>query len=137
LKWNGVAMVEYRVDSRTNEPKFMEINPRFWGSLQTAVFSGIDFPYLLYKLGIENECKDSFEYEAGKQVRWLFFGDILWFINSKKSLKDFFIFTRNGLSYDIFSWSDLGPVYGVIREALSSIFKTERRKHVFKRGWKT
>lgn len=138
LKWNGVAMVEYRVDSRTNEPKFMEINPRFWGSLQTAVYSGIDFPYLLYKLGVENKCEDSFEYEAGRQVRWLFFGDLLWFIKSKKSInniKIFIKFKRGNLSYDVFSWNDLGPTFGVFKEVFSSVLKLERWKHTFKRGW--
>ncbi|MFQ5901588.1 MAG: ATP-grasp domain-containing protein, partial [Thermodesulfobacteriota bacterium] len=31
LGWTGVAMVEFRVDSRDGRPKLMEINPRFWG----------------------------------------------------------------------------------------------------------
>ena len=138
LNWNGVAMVEYRVDKETNKPKFMEINPRFWGSLETAVFSSIDFPYLLLSLGLDNDCKESFEYESGKQVRWLFFGDLLWFLGSKKNMKNikaFFTFRKHNLSYDIFSWQDLGPAYGAIREAFSSVLKSDRRKHAFKRGW--
>lgn len=32
--WNGVAMVEYKLDERTGVPALMEINGRFWGSLQ-------------------------------------------------------------------------------------------------------
>jgi predicted ATP-grasp superfamily ATP-dependent carboligase len=138
LEWNGVAMVEYRIDSRTKEPKFMEINPRFWGSLQTAVYSGIDFPNLLYKLALNSDCENNFKYESGKQVRWLLFGDILWFLSSKKNIKNiklFFTFIKKNQSYDIFSWKDLGPTYGLFKEAFCSILRSDRRKHVFKRGW--
>ena len=44
--WTGVAMVEFKRDIRDNKPKLMEINGRFWGSLQLAVASGVDFPSL-------------------------------------------------------------------------------------------
>ena len=45
--WEGVAMVEYKVSEATGEPYIMEINGRFWGSLQLAVDAGVDFPRLL------------------------------------------------------------------------------------------
>jgi len=45
--WHGVAMVEFRVTS-DGDPYLMEINPRFWGSLQLAIDAGIDFPYWLF-----------------------------------------------------------------------------------------
>lgn len=138
LQWNGVAMVEYRVDARSGQPKLMEINPRFWGSLQTAVFSGIDFPYLLAQAAHSGDCDSSFSYPAGKQVRWFLFGDLLWFLKSKKNwevVRSFFQFKRKNLSYDIFSWRDLGPSWGAFIEAFNSFLKSERRKHTFKRGW--
>ena len=31
MEWNGVAMVEFRVDERDGVPKLMEVNGRFWG----------------------------------------------------------------------------------------------------------
>ena len=40
-------MVEYKVDSQSGTPYLMEINGRFWGSLQLAIDSGVDFPALL------------------------------------------------------------------------------------------
>jgi len=138
LCWHGVAMVEYRIDKNTMEPRLMEINPRFWGSLETAVFSGIDFPYLLFQVGITGDCEEKFNYQSGKKVRWLLFGDILWFLNSEKNwknIKSFFQFKGENLSYDIFSWNDIGPTYGVCIEALKSFFNKKRRKHAFKRGW--
>jgi len=35
--WRGVAMVEYKRDSATGQPYLMEVNGRFWGSLQLAI----------------------------------------------------------------------------------------------------
>lgn len=47
FEWEGVAMVEYKVDAATGTPYIMEINGRLWGSLQLAVDAGVDFPALL------------------------------------------------------------------------------------------
>ena len=47
FEWNGVAMIEYKIDEATGTPYLMEINGRFWGSLQLAVDAGVDFPALL------------------------------------------------------------------------------------------
>ena len=48
--WNGVAMVEFKEDAATGEPVLMEVNGRFWGSLQLAIDSGVDFPSRLVAL---------------------------------------------------------------------------------------
>ncbi len=44
--WHGVAMVEFKV-SADGTPHLMEVNARFWGSLQLAIDAGVDFPRLL------------------------------------------------------------------------------------------
>ena len=48
--WHGVAMVEFKLDARSGIPHLMEVNGRFWGSLQLAIDAGVDFPWLLYQL---------------------------------------------------------------------------------------
>lgn len=45
--WQGVAMVEFKIDAKTGDPYLIEVNGRFWGSLQLAVDAGVDFPALL------------------------------------------------------------------------------------------
>ncbi len=45
--WDGVAMVEFKVDTSSGISYLMEVNGRFWGSLQLAIDSGVDFPVLL------------------------------------------------------------------------------------------
>jgi predicted ATP-grasp superfamily ATP-dependent carboligase len=44
LGWEGVAMVEFKRSERDGEYYLMEINPKFWGSLDLAIASGCRFP---------------------------------------------------------------------------------------------
>jgi predicted ATP-grasp superfamily ATP-dependent carboligase len=46
LNWQGVAMVEFML-KHDGKLYFMELNPRFWGTLPLAIASGVDFPRLL------------------------------------------------------------------------------------------
>ncbi len=46
LRWTGVAMVEFKHDPATGRSWLMEINGRFWGSIQLAIAAGVDFPWL-------------------------------------------------------------------------------------------
>jgi predicted ATP-grasp superfamily ATP-dependent carboligase len=58
LNWQGVAMVEFRL-KHDGKLYFMELNPRFWGTLPLAIASGVDFPRLLveyYNSTQENNC---------------------------------------------------------------------------------
>ena len=49
MRWDGVAMVEFRRDDPSGRTVLMEVNGRFWGSLPLAVHAGADFPHLLYR----------------------------------------------------------------------------------------
>jgi len=69
LKWHGVAMVEFKRDS-DGTPRLMEINPRFWGSLQLAIRSGIDFPYLYSQLA-SGEIVDTCAKRSCAANRWV------------------------------------------------------------------
>ena len=68
--WNGAAMVEFKWDQRDNIPKLMEVNARFWGSLQLAISAGVDFPYLLYRLAIGEKVEPVTRYKTGLRMRW-------------------------------------------------------------------
>jgi predicted ATP-grasp superfamily ATP-dependent carboligase/protein-tyrosine-phosphatase len=65
LRWEGVAMIEYRKNPATGEFTLMEINGRFWGSLPLAVATGVDFPYQLYRLMVHGELPKSAPYRIG------------------------------------------------------------------------
>lgn len=73
--WCGVAMVEYKIDERTGTPYLMEINGRFWGSLQLAIDAGVDFPSLLLAAALGKPLAPVMSYTAGVRSRW-FWGDV-------------------------------------------------------------
>jgi predicted ATP-grasp superfamily ATP-dependent carboligase len=72
--WFGPAMVEFRIDP-DGKPWLMEINGRFWGSLQLSIDCGVDFPWLLYQLCREQEVRGPETYAVGQRLRWLL-GDL-------------------------------------------------------------
>lgn len=73
--WRGVAMVEYKIDERTGTPHLMEINGRFWGSLQLAVDAGVDFPTLLLASAAGERPEPTTNYRPGVRLRW-WWGDV-------------------------------------------------------------
>jgi predicted ATP-grasp superfamily ATP-dependent carboligase len=68
--WRGVAMVEYKRDAATGQPYLMEVNGRFWGSLQLAVDSGVDFPRLLAECALGGNAVPQMPYRLGVRSRW-------------------------------------------------------------------
>lgn len=73
LKWHGPIMVEFKRDQRDGKFKLMEVNPRFWGSLNLAIQSGVDFPYLFYQIAKEGDCDISLDYRVPtkcKNLEW-------------------------------------------------------------------
>lgn len=74
VAWHGVAMVEFKV-TPNGTPYLMEINGRFWGSLQLAIDAGVDFPWLLYQMATSQPVDPVDGYNIGVRSRWLL-GDL-------------------------------------------------------------
>ena len=70
LNWHGPAMVEYKLDANTGKPVLMELNPKFWGSLDLAIQSGVDFPTNTVKVAQGKELEADFNFEVGKSFVW-------------------------------------------------------------------
>jgi len=70
VAWHGVAMVEFKV-AADGTPYLMEVNARFWGSLQLAIDAGVDFPWLLYQLATGRDVESVNSYALGVKSRWL------------------------------------------------------------------
>ena len=75
LGWSGVAMVEYKLDTKTGVPYLMEVNGRFWGSLQLAIDAGVDFPALLVAAATNAPPSSAADYRVGVRSRW-WWGDV-------------------------------------------------------------
>lgn len=134
LRWSGIAMVEFKIDPRDNQPKLMEINPRWWGSLQLSILSGIDFPHLLYKLVTEGDIEPALNYKEGIRCRWLLPGDILWFLSAPHKLSNLPRFLKFQRNSDILSWKDPGPTLGFFVASLRFAFDKNTWKFVKRRS---
>jgi predicted ATP-grasp superfamily ATP-dependent carboligase len=75
LDWTGVAMIECKRDPDTGGHVIMEVNGRFWGSLQLAIDAGVDFPTLLVRCALGDVPPPQNEYRIGVRSRW-FWGDV-------------------------------------------------------------
>jgi predicted ATP-grasp superfamily ATP-dependent carboligase len=75
IGWHGVAMMEYKQDRRSGEFVLMEVNGRFWGSLELAVAAGIDFPFLAFQLARGVPPETAPPYQVGVKNRWIL-GDL-------------------------------------------------------------
>jgi hypothetical protein len=67
-------MVEFRDDGGA-EPYLIEVNGRFWTSLQLAIEAGVDFPRLWAAVLSGEPIDGAPGYVTGKTVRWLW-GDV-------------------------------------------------------------
>ena len=102
LNWHGVAMVEFKKSAKKGDFILMEINPKFWGSLELAIASGVDFPYLACEMAVNDDIKPVFEYKEGVRFRWLFPGDLFHTITNPRAIPRFFAdFFDRGIRYDI------------------------------------
>jgi predicted ATP-grasp superfamily ATP-dependent carboligase len=131
LNWVGVGMAEFKVDPRDGVPKLMEVNPRFWGSLQLAIISGVDFPYLILRMARRERFEPIFRYAVGKRFRWLLLGDILHFVKNPNRFHldpSFFQFFDPNTSYDVLSKDDPLPFLGSVATFFTFLYDPEMKR---------
>lgn len=118
-RWHGVAMLEFKV-TKDGQPFLIEINGRFWGSLQLAVDSGADFPFALYQLANGQTVDTKTSYVSGRMCRWLL-GDLdrLYLVlknqggfsigNKLRAIKSFIWVRAPGVRHEVNRISDIRP----------------------------
>jgi len=132
IGWHGVAMMEYKQDRRTGDCVLMEVNGRFWGSLELAVAAGVDFPSLTVELAEGVRPAAPPPYAAGVLNRWLL-GDVDHLLlrlfrsadalnlphgapSTLRSVADFLKIVRPRLHYEVISVSDWRPFVTELRQ---------------------
>ncbi|MFT5548303.1 MAG: putative ATP-grasp superfamily ATP-dependent carboligase [Candidatus Azotimanducaceae bacterium] len=129
--WHGVAMVEFRVTPE-GKPYLMEVNTRFWGSLQLSIDSGVDFPNLLHKITIGETVEEIKDYIIGQKLRWVL-GDIDSFylvirdsgFSIREKLQRLLSFlTPHPLTtrHEVNRWGDLGPAWFELKQYVKALF---------------
>ena len=117
LDWNGAAMIECKREETPGGVRHvvMEVNGRFWGSLQLAIDAGVDFPALLVRCAAGETVPASRSYRAGVRSRW-FWGDVdhlyLRFRERRaplRALRDFLRFSPGRDRGETWRWRDPVP----------------------------
>lgn len=128
-KWHGVAMVEFRVSSE-GTGYLMEVNPRFWGSLQLAIDSGADFPMWLYLISTKQSLPEM-KWQH-RRVRW-FLGDLdRLFIVLKSPFSTYSLLTKflevlrflrpsMRTRHEVNRWNDLNPFWFELKQYLRAL----------------
>ncbi|MEP3836565.1 MAG: ATP-grasp domain-containing protein [Algibacter sp.] len=104
LDWSGVAHLDMRFDKNAKNFKVVEINPRFWGSVEASLFAGVNFPHL-YCLASLNK---TFETPNYKLIDFMLLKGLVKSIKKDKTqlLKLNFIFNNTPIKYIL---KDLKP----------------------------
>ena len=121
LAWEGVAMVEFRYDRSQRRAVLMEINGRYWGSIATPLWAGVNFPFYEWQIAHGQVPQLPAHFREGMRARWLT-GDFLRLhgvvtgprdrFQPTPIIKDFLNFvwdTRPPVHDMVFSWSDPMP----------------------------
>jgi predicted ATP-grasp superfamily ATP-dependent carboligase/CelD/BcsL family acetyltransferase involved in cellulose biosynthesis len=148
LKWHGPAMVEFK-DDGINTPCLMEINGRFWGSLQLAIDAGVDFPRLWVSILKGETVSPIHSYTEGLTLRWIW-GDVkrLFFImrgapagypgtfpSVGQGLKELFGPQPTGTIMEMWRRDDWRPGVGEFAGALRELFAWRRYVNPARNGF--
>lgn len=137
LEWQGVAMVEFKTDREDGLTKLMEVNGRFWGSLQLAIDAGMNFPLHLYRLATQGIVPALFDYKIGVKSRWLL-GDLDHLLirlfrgkgprgaagpttSRRRAILDFLSIYEANLRYEVLRFEDPAPGWLEIGRYLEEI----------------
>jgi predicted ATP-grasp superfamily ATP-dependent carboligase len=70
LQWEGIAMVEFRMNLASGEAVFLEVNGRYWGSVSLPVALGLDLPYYQWQVLHGEQPEIPKTYQGGTRWRW-------------------------------------------------------------------
>lgn len=137
----GYSEVEFRRDNAGNS-YLMEINPRLSASVEIAVRSGVDFPYLLYQWANGDPIDVVNGYQIGQWMRYLG-GDISTTLaalrqrgrpgitSPTKAFYEFFASFFVPMSYDYVDWTDPLPML----PAMIDFFLSGAKVILKKKAW--
>jgi predicted ATP-grasp superfamily ATP-dependent carboligase len=126
LGWHGVAMVEFKRDSRDGRFRLMEINPKLWGSLDLSIAAGVDFPTLAAEMALGRLDGAAPGYRTGVRFRWVF-DDLMHVAARPGSLRAFLRDFRDPRVHQDVWLSDPGPaLFDAARTGLQLVSRTAR-----------
>lgn len=143
LRWEGVAMVEYRHDPRSGRSALMEINGRYWGSLPLARHAGAAFPWFAYLTMGLGRPVDHRGYRSGLRCRFMIpeTKRLLRILFAREKIADKTLhfsplrelctylmdFVRADSRYYVFEWRDPAPFFADLRQMAAGLLRRDVR----------
>lgn len=70
LRWEGPAMVEFKINADNGDAVLMEVNGRYWGTISLPIRVGINFPLYHWQLLHQKRPVVPRDYASGTTWRW-------------------------------------------------------------------
>jgi predicted ATP-grasp superfamily ATP-dependent carboligase len=124
-KWFGIVDPEFKIDPRTNKAVLMEVNPRFFGYSNLLISSGLNLPYILYKICMGEEYSINnivYDLKFSRIIQDIYsiISEYIHYPDKYNNLVYNIMTYKNHLSYDYFNKSDIMPFFFSI---INTIFK--------------
>lgn len=86
LRWQGLCQADFVIERGTEKAYLLDINPRPFGALSLVISAGLNLPYYLYKMALEED----FEIDTPEEgVKGLWFeGEVMRIIDCLKNRKN-------------------------------------------------
>lgn len=124
--WNGLIMLEFLLDERTEKYKVIEANPRVWGSIMLGEFSGRNLLTNYVRLCMEKPMVTNYRTKDA-YIRWFFPVDVLNYIKKFGLIKGFWNFRDTCF----INWS-YASKWSAIQFNMSNLFSVKNIKRFFR-----
>ena len=108
LEYTGLGHVEFLREEPGGEFKFLELNPRVWGSIGIAGYAGVDLFSAYQRLAAGIPVAPDLSYRPGVEYH-RFSGEARFILRRPQRIIGFAIDALDRKVHSDFEWSDLGP----------------------------
>ena len=121
LSWHGPAELEFKHDPVDGRYKLLEVNPRFWGTVDLAIRVGMDFPGMVRDYVLGEPVRPGLRYPVGVRYRFLLPRAVLAYLQLVREVglwgaRDPHRYARTMYDVDLSDWSyELRRVAGTAR----------------------
>jgi predicted ATP-grasp superfamily ATP-dependent carboligase len=123
LAWHGVAMVEFKLDAAQQAYYLLEVNPKFWGSLDLALAAGADFPGDLVTIGDGRILQDAPPATSRLRYCWPLSADLRYLVERPQAWRSVLADWVSPRVRTNVSWSDPLPNLVELAQTVRSLMR--------------
>lgn len=128
LGWHGEAGMEWKYNPKIDDFYFIEMNPRFEGSVDLAIKSGVNLPLILMDI-IKNNTVDAIpEHSVNIFYRWFFQLDFRFFVNKPYGMMKFILESLNPNINGEIEIDDLNVLRDLYKKPIYEIINRMRKE---------